>query len=591
DRVFEPEPREPANAPPGPAAAPRGRALDMALFALVFGEQILCGFPQSAYICGLTYGAFAAFRVFSKPTSETPWRTRLAWLGGIGAAALFAAALGAVVLFPLSAAAAISDRVGSLGWTWATELAYWPRNVLTFIVPYINGDISDNSYIGPPFFWEDYGYVGILTLLFAVYGAARERRRPIVRFVALAALLAYFCVLGRATPVFRVIYTVVPGISLFRFPTRFLIVVELGLALLAAIGLTRFRSDLARRWPSPSYVPAILACVVCALTCLDLCIHQPRQNPMVAARDWLNPPAAVAVLHHGTSAPRTFTPRHRDLHRDAFEEANGWSDVQPYFRMRDLLDPNTGGVFWNTPSADCYDAIAPRWYVDVWGSDSREISLMGLSTSVDADARVTHLDPVAANLFRTYGVTDVLSRYAEAGASLPLIYHDADVYIYGVPGAARVRFVSAARYVETDREAAQRLLSPQFDPTREALLHDVPAERRRSSFESAAVGQAAISREDSREIVIEADASADGFLLLADTYYPGWTAAIDGAVVPTYRADLSIRAVPFPKGRHEVRLDYEMPGLTRGLQVSLFALSGLLIWIALAVQAKRKPAR
>ena len=38
------------------------RALFLAMFGLVFAEQVLSGFPQSAYICALCYGAFALFR-------------------------------------------------------------------------------------------------------------------------------------------------------------------------------------------------------------------------------------------------------------------------------------------------------------------------------------------------------------------------------------------------------------------------------------------------------------------------------------------------------------------------------------------------
>src|SRR5437762_2454412 len=46
------------DAPPPTAAR---RALFMAAFGLVFAEQVLCGFPQSAYICALVYGSFALF--------------------------------------------------------------------------------------------------------------------------------------------------------------------------------------------------------------------------------------------------------------------------------------------------------------------------------------------------------------------------------------------------------------------------------------------------------------------------------------------------------------------------------------------------
>jgi hypothetical protein len=52
---------------------------------------------------------------------------------------------------------------------------------------------------------------------------------------------------------------------------------------------------------------------------------------------------------------------------------------------------------------------------------------------------------------------------------------------------------------------------------------------------------------------IEADAPTDGFLLLADTFYPGRIAELDGKPVSTYRANLSVRAVQLPRGPHTIR--------------------------------------
>src|SRR5258708_8977833 len=102
-------------------------------------------------------------------------------------------------------------------------------------------------------------------------------------FLIVMTLAAYLFVLGAATPVFRVAYLLLPGMKLFRFPTRFLIVVELGLALLAAAGLTRLRVDLERHWAAPARVPCVLLLAVCAATAGGLFIPQPPPNPMVPA--------------------------------------------------------------------------------------------------------------------------------------------------------------------------------------------------------------------------------------------------------------------------------------------------------------------
>ena len=101
-----------------------------------------------------------------------------------------------------------------------------------------------------------------------------------------------------------------------------------------------------------------------------------------------------------------------------------------------------------------------------------------------------------------------------------------------------------------------------------------------SGATTAAAGRAVIAHETSRELEIEADAPENGFLLLADTFYPGWTARVDGTPAPLYRANISVRAIPLTRGRHHVQFTYGAPGFVRGLLITLLSVSLLLLWAA-----------
>jgi hypothetical protein len=330
---------------------------------------------------------------------------------------------------------------------------------------------------------------------------------------------------------------------------------------------------------------------------IDLFIHQPRQNPMVPANAWLAPPPAVNVVHAGGQEARTFTPHHRDLHRYTFLRARGWSNPEPYFELRDVLQPNIGGGFWQTPSADCYVGIAPRWYVDVWGDHSREASLLGWLSLPDFDTSTLRTHPSLGKVLATFGVTHMLSPYPQQRASLQLIAHEGSAYIYRVDGAARVRFVSAARHVKTERDAFARLIDAGFKPDEEILLHDAPdslgptVDTVQSSAPATGTARAAVVSEDSRHIVIDAEAPRDGFLLLADTFFPGWVAQVDGRPTPIYRANVSVRAISLPQGRHEVRFTYEVRAFIRGLWISVLGLSALLGWAGAAAYIDRRVRR
>jgi hypothetical protein len=297
----------------------------------------------------------------------------------------------------------------------------------------------------------------------------------------------------------------------------------------------------------------------------------------------------------GTPQPRTFTPRHRDMHRRTFQIARGWADVEPYYELRDALAPNLGAGFWNVPSGDCYVGVSPRWYVDVWGDHNREASLMSTLAATDFNAGVLRVRPNLPSILRAYGVTHLLTSYRVEGASLPFAGRSGAAYVYRIDGAARARFVPAARLVG-DAEAAKRLLDPAFDPDREVLLDDASATPPAigSATPPAPPGAAsriAITRETQDELVIEATSSSDGFLLLADTYYPGWRAELDGRPVPIHRANLSVRAVQLPKGTHAVRFTYEPPGFARGRAISAVAVSLLLVWAAAALYVAGRRSR
>lgn len=75
---------------------------------------------------------------------------------------------------------------------------------------------------------------------------------------------------------------------------------------------------------------------------------------------------------------------------------------------------------------------------------------------------------------------------------------------------------------------------------------------------------------------VQIEATGPGTLVLADSWYPGWTATVDGAPVPILRADLLFRAVDIPAGTHRVSFDFD-PGVPgKLLWVSAVALIGAL---------------
>ncbi len=94
-----------------------------------------------------------------------------------------------------------------------------------------------------------------------------------------------------------------------------------------------------------------------------------------------------------------------------------------------------------------------------------------------------------------------------------------------------------------------------------------------------------LSSYDLNYVAISTSSSADGFAVLSDTYYQGWTAAVDGKDTEIYRADYAIRAVFVPKGNHTVIFTYKPVTFTIGAVLSLM---GILLTIGISYTIAKK---
>lgn len=90
------------------------------------------------------------------------------------------------------------------------------------------------------------------------------------------------------------------------------------------------------------------------------------------------------------------------------------------------------------------------------------------------------------------------------------------------------------------------------------------------------VGEATISRYENERVVIDCSATTDCALVLADTYFSGWQAFVDGKRSEIFPAYDAFRGVLIPQGKHTVEFVYKPVSLTVGL-----LLSGVffLIWL------------
>ena len=79
-------------------------------------------------------------------------------------------------------------------------------------------------------------------------------------------------------------------------------------------------------------------------------------------------------------------------------------------------------------------------------------------------------------------------------------------------------------------------------------------------------------------VVVETKSAGPAYLVLADTYDPGWSASVDGKPVPIRPAYVAFRAVFLPQGPHTVVFTYRPAGFDLGLGISI---AGIVLAIVL----------
>ncbi|MBI3914049.1 MAG: YfhO family protein [Chloroflexi bacterium] len=140
-------------------------------------------------------------------------------------------------------------------------------------------------------------------------------------------------------------------------------------------------------------------------------------------------------------------------------------------------------------------------------------------------------------------------------------------------------FIAHNAEIVGDDAIFARLRADGFQPQRVVLLAEgKPLTDARA--DAANQDAVRITRNSSERVEIAVSTDRAGYLVLADSFLPGWTAAIDERPAPIYRADAIFRAVPVEAGSHMIVFEYRPVSLMIGALVSAasIALSGLYVF-------------
>lgn len=152
--------------------------------------------------------------------------------------------------------------------------------------------------------------------------------------------------------------------------------------------------------------------------------------------------------------------------------------------------------------------------------------------------------------------------------------------IYENRNALDRAYIVHSAVIRQGQEILEMLNSPDFDFKHKIVIEkDIPKEM--INCNGAPIEDNSIARfleYTPNRISIEADMRNDGFLVLSDTFYPGWKVYVDGKEKEILAANHLVRAVYLRKGNHVVKFIYNPLTFRLGSVISILALIVLVIY-------------
>jgi hypothetical protein len=557
--------------------------------------------PQLAYYAYIALGGYALGSLwYRRRESGASLATLLA--GGM-LAVITAVGVASVVLLPMYRyLREDSPRAGSgRGFEYSASWSLHAEEALSLFVPEFAGtDVQSETYWGKNPFKHNSEYGGALILVLGIAGAFGLRGDRRGWGLGVMALVALLYALGAGTPVFRLLYSVVPGLKNFRAPSLATFVAITALTLLATLFIDRIltaKDPAARGIASLALLTGSVLALLIALVSLGggggfyhawvsifgqsegidrsaaFAANQSRiaggalAIALLCALSWgavhlwsrgsLRAVHLVGILIAITAL---------DLLRvDArYIQIVRYDDFFPpdpgIESLRGRLAPgervlSVGGVYpegflatYGVPEVFGYHGNQLRWYNSLTRYDVRQ------AARTAAELQQYWVGFLNSGTLRTLAARYVLLPGQVELPGYHLLGSDERVAVYvndnALPGAAIIPEIT----VEPDSARRVELLwSPTFDAAKTAVV-DQPV---LALGQAGGTGSATIDGNGDDTLSVRVNTTGPALLAISRAYHPSWQAELDGVSTPVVRTNHALMGVAIPRaGEHRVLLRY-----------------------------------
>lgn len=486
------------------------------------GVAILAGHFQTAVFLLFTlFGYFIFAMIASWYRERTIAWKKLLLFACIGATAFL---ISAVQLLPTFELTKQSQRA-AISLELAQTESLVPDSLRGLIMPNYN-NVAIGAYSGPWDRTQNYLFLGITTLALAVVCLlmARRIKKPIIWFFAILAYVALLYAEGKYGFLHKYFY-LLPLFDKMRAPGNMMIVFDFAVIALSGIGLAALKDA----FPKAKLFFILMVAVLIAEVL---------------------PYAVTTELLYARKDPQTI-----------FQKPWIVENVQQEYRA---LDPLARFRLYRVPELD-------RNLSQVFGIDDfagyNPLALQRQAAYEDAMVK----NPALIDLGSIkYLPCEYISSRAQTLKKEGNLCINNEYF----PRA----FLTDAYVVAQDGDEALARMH-EVDLRKTIVLEK---DLRLSGDASPLIGEVvALATDDPNETRMTVTASKPALVFVNQTYYPGWTAFIDGSKEEVLRADHLFQAVRVPAGTHEILLRYTSPPLKKGMILSII---GLILFIGAGVR-------
>jgi len=604
------------------------RAWGYPLLSLAIALCLLSPHVQTTYYLLIASALFAIYLTFGEPSTD-PVAQRVTRLAVTLGAVILGFGIAMPQILPFIKYIPHSPRAGgySVGYEGSTSFGIPWAHIPEFIIAGFTGDTETYWASNPLKLHSE--YLGLPVVALALLGFG-ERRRRLVWWTAGIGALFLLIAMGASTPFYHVWWLVMPYVKKTRAPGMVFFVVAFCIATFAAFGVMRLerkeggghvrgwliagavialfgligafgqmafslapdqRVAEARALASSIRASALIGGILLAAVGVLAWGYARGKVPILAFALGLPLLVGVDLWRNGQHFWQYSPAPAEGLYRPDAIVARLQSEPLPYRILNINIDPRNVPypenvlMAFGIPQVLGYQGNELRYYDDLLGGRNEWRYLMS-STKLWSLLAAKFL--IIPDTIPIPGYTRILGPVPTASGSAYLYQADT------VPPYARV--VPAAIKVDNDSAIPPTLADPRMPGYGRVVLfpHDAPVTPARvTAIPPASSSTARVTAWDAGRMTIELEPPPhdSSYVLIAENWYPDWSASVDGNPAAVLRGDNALLTIPVSPGARKVELSYHARAIARGFAIGLVSLLIAIAWFVVPPAWQRRQRR